>query len=363
MTKRVLLVGGGHAHLQVIKSYYEEREDQLQICLISSSRYQYYSGMFSGYTEGLYNLDDIRIDLKDFCEKANTNFIEKNASCVHPDQQKLICEDGSVYPFDLISFDIGSVNVPPKRHGTPADKAIKPNHNFADQIETLREQRQPLIVGGGATGAELALSIQAWKRRNGRKGNVRLVSSEGLLPDEPKHTSAKLLKMMRKYGIEVWNGERVESVYEDHVITNNRNKIRHTEVLWLGGAIAPPLFYESGLPTDAEGFALVENTLQLKGHEHVFAAGDCATMEEYPDLSKSGVYAVKQGLVLWQNIKHAVHKETLEVYQPQKKALYILSTGYQRGFMIYGALCYHSKQAWKLKNKIDREFMNRFKVE
>ncbi|MCQ6277488.1 hypothetical protein JMM81_21745 [Bacillus sp. V3B] len=41
---------------------------------------------------------------------------------------------------------------------------IKPNYLFDTSIQTFREQEHPVIVGGGASGVELALSILAWQK-------------------------------------------------------------------------------------------------------------------------------------------------------------------------------------------------------
>ncbi|MFD1019286.1 FAD-dependent oxidoreductase [Thalassobacillus hwangdonensis] len=361
MGSRVILVGGGHAHLKAVQSIMEERPAHIEVLLISPSSYQYYSGMFSGYTEGIYTKEQIRIDLKQLCARAGIRFIEKTAVLLKTAEKKLVCADGSVYPFDVISFDIGSKNVP-QELTQDAVHSIKPNYTFIDHIDSLRESRFPLIVGGGAAGTELALSIRAYKRRNNLEGTVRLISSEDVLSSEPKLTSLKLKRLLKKSGVQVWDHERAVEVHEDHVRTDRNNKVRHTGVLWLGGPVAPPIFEKSALPLDEHGFVSVEGTLQVEGYPYIFAAGDCATLKDHRDLPKNGVYAVRQGPVLWGNIRKYINKQDdLETFEPQARYLYILSTGFQEGFLVYGAFSMHGKQAWKIKNKIDQAFMDEFK--
>ena len=53
-------------------------------------------------------------------------------------------------------------------------------------------------------------------------------------------------------------------------------------VVWVAGAASLPLFTDSGLPTDARGFVRVRPTLQIAGHDELFAVGDCASLEGHP---------------------------------------------------------------------------------
>ncbi|KHE71897.1 FAD-dependent oxidoreductase [Halobacillus sp. BBL2006] len=359
MSKRLLLVGAGHAHLEVLRQLKEESMNDVDICLISPSDYQYYSGMFSGYTEGLYSKEETRVNIRKLAKETGVHFIRKMAKKILPDHHKLICMDGAVYPFDVISFDIGSRSLPPDFFNSVA-KSIKPNYHFIDYIEEIRQTSQPLIVGGGAAGTELALSIQAYKERNRLPGQVRLITSETILPGSPSWISNKMKDLLMKKGIQVWENERVQEVEDHYIKTDFGNKVRHTGVLWLGGALSDQIFRRSGTEVDEKGFALVRSTLQFHNYDYLFGAGDCVTMSDHPELPKSGVYAVKQGPVLFENLKNYLTGEPLTDYSPQKNAMYILSTGRKKGFLIYGPLVHHSHRAWKVKNKIDREFMEKY---
>lgn len=360
MSKRLLLVGAGHAHLEVLKQLAEHGLSDVDVCLITPSPYQYYSGMFSGFTEGIYTEEDTRVDLRPLAQRAGVQLIQKTAVMIRPEQKKVICHDGSVYPFDAASFDIGSRSLPGSVEHSAA-QSIKPNYHFTERMKDLRETPQPLIVGGGAAGTELALSIQSYKHMHQRPGQVRLVTSGSLLSDTPKWVRARMKHILKKKGVRVWENEEVKHVADDSIETSRGNKIRHTGVLWLGGAVGDSIFIRAGLDVDDRGFAFVSRTLQFKNYDYLFGAGDCITLETDPDLPKSGVYAVRQGPVLWENLKNHFQRRPLEAFVPQKKALYILSTGDRKGFLIYGAVHAHNHKAWKLKHKIDREFMAKYK--
>ncbi|MFC7322077.1 FAD-dependent oxidoreductase [Halobacillus campisalis] len=360
MRRRLILVGAGHAHLEVMRLHKNNPLTDIEMCLINPSNYQYYSGMFSGYAEGLYTEEETRIDLTEFAERCGVHFIKKKASRVFPERKKLFCEGGAVYPFDIISFDIGSKSIPYEFAGSDA-RSVKPNYQFVEQMNSLRATSTPLIVGGGAAGCELAVSIQTFKNKHEIAGNVRLVTSSNVLADSPRKTSKKLKSILEETGVQIWENEKVKDMYDECIVTEMNNRIRHTGVLWLGGPLADPIFTLSNIDVDTRGFAYVKATLQFEKYSFIFGAGDCVTLRTYPHLDKSGVYAVRQGPVLFENLKAYLDDEPLKKFEPQKKAMYILSAGKKKGLLMYGGFSHYSGKAWNLKNKIDTNFMKKYK--
>ncbi|MFG6150447.1 FAD-dependent oxidoreductase [Halobacillus sp. B23F22_1] len=360
MKKRLLLVGAGHAHLEVTRQYNEDPIENLEICLISPSEYQYYSGMFSGYTEGLYSEEQIRVNLRELTKKFGVNFVRKQATHIVPDRKKLFCEGGAVYPFDVVSFDIGSRSIPYDLT-TSIARSVKPNYQFIAQINKLRETTSPIVVGGGAAGCELAISIQMYKNKNNIGGPVKLISSSEVLSAFPRRSSRKVKSLLEEAGVQLWEKEEVIHIHDDYIITSANNRVRHTGVLWLGGPVGDPVFEEPPIKLDANGFAYVRSTLQFEDYDYIFGAGDCVTLSSAPHIDKSGVHAVKQAPILYNNLKAYFEGEMLQEYEPQKNALYILSVGEKKGFLLYGSFSLYGRQAWKLKHKIDTDFMERYK--
>ncbi|MCJ7690882.1 MAG: hypothetical protein MUO60_16420 [Clostridiaceae bacterium] len=75
-TKRLLLVGGGHAHVFLIKQFCLKNIPGLEVVLVTAGQYQYYSGMAAGYVEGIYKEEDMSFDLKKMCQKSRVKYIE-----------------------------------------------------------------------------------------------------------------------------------------------------------------------------------------------------------------------------------------------------------------------------------------------
>jgi NADH dehydrogenase FAD-containing subunit len=358
--KTLVLAGGGHAHLHCLEQLKKEAPEDVQVLLISPSVHQYYSGMFSGFTEGVYNIDDIRIDLSRLSEKIGVAFVKDTIQTIDPIAKELTGASGKNYPYDIVSFDIGSQTAIPrplKKHVS----SIKPNYRFPYQLLRLREATHPIVVGGGASGVELAFSIQAWRKQQGLPLNTTLFSSGSLLASQGKSASHKIEAVARRKDLPIVTGVTVEVIDDEKVLANNGKSYPQTDVLWLTGPTSAELFSRSALAADDAGFLLVNERLQSTEHPAIFGAGDCISIDRYPALAKNGVYAVRQGPVLWNNLKNSLSDGTLMNFTPQKRFVSILSTGGGEAFLTYGERSLHGRIPWKLKQRIDRKFMKRYK--
>jgi NADH dehydrogenase FAD-containing subunit len=357
--KRIVLAGGGHAHLTVIRMLLDNKRNDIEVILISPSTYQYYSGMFSGYTEGLYQENDIRIDLSKLAEFSSISFYEDEIIKVDPDKKMAYGLSGQQWSFDILSFNIGSLYT--NKHTSNQIIDVKPNFLFTKNIEQFRSLEKPVIVGGGASGVELALSIHAWKRKHQPGSQVRLISSQPLLHSYGERTSNQIRKIASQKGLTFTENEKVIQQQADFLVTDHQRQIPYSGILWLTGPTAANVFNHSQLETDHRGFLLVNDFLQSKRYSNIFAVGDCSTLINHPALPKNGVYAVRQGPILAHNISALLEDKSFTPFKPQSRFLAILSTGDQEALLTYGHFSTHGKFPWRLKNHIDRTFMNKTK--
>jgi NADH dehydrogenase FAD-containing subunit len=107
----------------------------------------------------------------------------------------------------------------------------------------------------------------------------------------------------------------------------------------------------------------VDDTLRSCSHPTVFASGDIASMVGF-DLPKSGVFAVRQGIPLAQNLSRSILNLPLTQYQPQRAALSLLNLGDGRSVGSYGAISLTAPGFQSilavLKDAIDRRFIRSF---
>ena len=99
--------------------------------------------------------------------------------------------------------------------------------------------------------------------------------------------------------------------------------------------------------------------LRSVSHPDVFAAGDNASLEG-PALPKSGVYAVRQGAVLAENLKLALTGKELRRYVPQKESLSLISCGAKYAIASRGGWSAEGRWAWYWKDWLDRRWIARF---
>jgi NADH dehydrogenase FAD-containing subunit len=359
--KTIILIGGGHSHLHCLKKRTQHSDEKVKWILISPSRFQYYSGMFSGYTEGIYSLEETRVDLANLCKAANCAFVESTVLSIDPDQQHLLTDKGDIFTYDIVSFDIGSRNDSMEIEGLHEHNLpIKPNYRFPEQIEKLRDSKKTVFIGCGVASIEMALSLKAWKIGKGYGDHsIVVVHSSPPLEKAGSFSSKKMTGVARSKGINLHQG-RVKKIDGTYVHTDKSETLSYDKVIFLGGPKAPPLFGSSVLPTDEKGFLLVNSYLQSVEYPNVFGAGDCVTLKDFPNIPKNGVTAVRQGPVLWKNMNGAASNGKIIPFEPQKRYLSIISVGDKQGFLTYGSFSLVSGWAWRLKNWIDVRFVGRY---
>jgi selenide,water dikinase len=113
------------------------------------------------------------------------------------------------------------------------------------------------------------------------------------------------------------------------------------------------------LKLDPDGFVETKATLESPSHEGIFAAGDVAAVGGY-SLPKAGVYAVRQGPVLAENLWRAVSGKRLKTYRPQRNVLALISTGEPYAIGTRNGITFEGAWVWRWKDWIDRRFMRKF---
>lgn len=361
MLKQLLLVGAGQAHLYVLKQLQKKRLTDVEITLLTPSQYQYYSGMFSGYAEGLYTEDDIRVDVEKLAGQSGVDWQKGAAMSVDPERKVILTEEGKLIDFDIVSFDIGSLTAGTDITGVLEHaNVIKPNYRVPEVMGEACAAQRLVVAGGGATGVEMAQALHARRMKEDESFSTVLISSGKLLEKKGQKAAQLTEALLKKKGIDVYKNDPVKKVMKDKLVTESDRIIPFDMLLWLTGPKSQKLFANGGLPVDDDGYLLVEETLQVKRYPFIFAAGGCAALSPYPEMEKSGDVAVKQAAVLWENINGFLGNGTGTIYSPPHSKLSILSTGNKKGLLLYKGKAMYGKWPWKLKDLIDRHFIKKY---
>ena len=165
--KRVVLVGGGHSHLEVVRRLGARPVPHSEITLVDAERFATYSGMLPGLVAGHYGFGDCHVDLAALAQQAGARFRQARAHGIDTTRRRLALDDGSTLDYDFISLNVGST---PPIADTPGAAghaiAVKPFASFARKWDKLVEHarsgrtKRIVVVGGGAAGVELLLAMQ-----------------------------------------------------------------------------------------------------------------------------------------------------------------------------------------------------------
>lgn len=380
-TQHLLLVGGGHSHAIVLQRWATHPLPGVRLTLVSDLPHTPYSGMLPGHVAGLYTFDDCHIDLQRLCAVAGAEFCLDSAQGLDLKAQKLLCAHHPPMAFDWLSLDIGStptaINVPGAR-----DYAVlaKPVPGFLQAWEALvvSLQHRPRslslgVVGGGAGGVELSLALGARLRQVTPDISHQLhlfQRGDALLPSHGPRVGRKFLGILQRRGIQVHLNSEVQSVAIAAPPTaagDPRYEVHHCQgmevcdrLFWVTQASAPGWLAEAGLATDSQGFVQVGETLQSCSHPRILAAGDIATQVHHPR-PKAGVFAVRQGRPLFDNLQRLLQGQAARSFVPQKRWLALIGTGTGEAVALWGRWCLGpSRWLWHAKDWIDRRFMGRF---
>lgn len=328
--------------------------------MVSLESRHLYSGMIPGFLNGTYDQGRVSIDVAGLTRAVGAEFLEGRAERVDRSESAVVLADGRSLAYDLVSFNLGSglvgVDLPGVREHAlllkPLTRAVAVKQALSDKLEN----RPGTVVGGGAAGVEVACTLESLGL-----GPVRLLEASGQILDgyRPRFRR-RALSILTSRGIEVRTGSRVASLESDAVVLESGERLTSEATVWLTGARAPSLFRASGLTTDERGFLSIDDTLRYVADEKIFAVGDCATLLNFPRTPKAGVYAVRQGPVLWHALRAAVAGGQPPTYEPQGDFLSLLNTADGRALMSFRGVVSHGRLAWQLKDRIDGGFMAKY---
>lgn len=367
MTKRVILAGGGHAHLAVLADWAKQPLPDTSRKLVTSSRHTVYSGMVPGWLAGIYRANDLMIDLKPLAETAGAELIVAAVTGLDPERQTLRLSSGETMAFDLLSLatggeaDIATLTalgdrlIPVRPMGPLMER-------WSDFLDT--KIRTPVanvaVVGGGAAGVELALGVHAALTRSFGHAKVSLVTpQEGLLAGHVAAVRRLVLAELAQRGIVVHYA--LAAGEENGLLLSNGTFIPADCAIAATGSRAPRWLSQSGLACNEQGFVAVGADMRSKSHPTIFAAGDIANRVDR-NLERSGVHAVKAGPVLAANLRAVVAGETLSTYQPRARTLYLLALGDRRAIVSWGRFAASGKWPWWIKDWIDRHFVGKYRT-
>lgn len=369
----MVLVGGGHSHVQVLDAWRRRPLEGADVRIVLDRPSAVYSGMVPGFVAGRYRVDDLTIDVAALARAAAVPVHHEAMRDVDPFRRRLVLAGGEELPYDVASLNIGSsvagLGLPGVReHAVPT----RPIERLVARIDARLvpgEGEEPpqrvLVVGGGAGGVELAFCVQARLRAAGsEEAVVSIVTDQpSVLARGAPRLRARVEAAAKRRGIRLRTGCPVVAVRADSLELANGQSLPCDLVLWSTGASGPAAFRETELPLTPGGFVRTDPRMLVEGFDSLFAVGDCATSVASPDTPKAGVYAVRQGPVLADNLERWLSGRRLRDFEPQRDFLTLLNLGDGTAIGSKWGRVVEGGWVMALKDWIDRRFVNRFRSE
>ena len=372
---KVVLVGGGHVNCQVLKILKNVLPSGSKLTMVSECDRSFYSGMLPGSTSNIYDPKEIQVELKPVAAFWNAEFIEERVERISGNENKLILESGSQVDYDVLAINVGSKTK--NTFDAPGvlehSLTTRPINDLLGKIEN-REQElidtntipKVVVCGAGWAGVELSFGFKnRWSKIFNQEIDVSIISNhDTVLPSEKSPLRNEVIRKLQAQNITMYNNTTATEVTKEGVICSDGTHIEGNVVVWCTGAEPQPVTENSDLDI-SKGYFRVNEYLQSTSHSNVFGAGDCVTMTPYEHLSypfppKAGVYAVRGGPVMSNNIANYIMGKELSPYVPQDEFLALLMTGDGKAIGQKFGMAFSGKWVWKLKDFIDVGFMKLF---
>ncbi len=379
MSAHLVLLGFGHAHIHVLHALAKARRKptdaanpnsvvDARVTVVSPYASLAYSAMMPGWVAGHYNLADCEIPVQPLVDNAKAQWVQSKVVTISRAKKTIALLDGQVLSYDFLSINIGGIvnadSIPGAREHAilvrPLEQFIGQWESVCAQIssQTSAEKHAHIVViGGGATGIELALAARHHFLRPGFNVGVTLISGDSALPIAAEPF---LVNALRREGVSVMHGRRVATLTAGVAHLEGGGEVVGDYFIVATGANAAPYLRASGLDCDAQGFVRTNENMQSVNDATIFAVGDCATADDAAR-QKSAVFAVSAGAPLAANLMRALQSITLKPYRPKLNARYLISTGAKHAIAVHGESCFDGSWVWHWKNWIDRRYIAKYK--
>ncbi|CAD7949890.1 unnamed protein product [Amoebophrya sp. A25] len=364
--QHLVLLGGGHSHVHVLKMLAMQPLRNTRVTLISKDVMTPYSGMLPGHVGGMYSKREAHLDLFRLARFARVRFIVGEVEKIDFGNRELHLKptrntvqgeiryttpgdhgeevsitspiDGQIggrgpssstrppVKFDVLSINVGSVPEMPNDNLAKSEHitAVKPIDRLSNAWTKVQKQdfKKICIVGGGAAGVEMAfamnqtLNFDNCKGKDDKKNPVQILllhTGEELLPGHGAPARKLVTELLAEKQIQVHTDCTADKVVPEtkQLVTKEGERFKFEHCIWCTGG-RPPVFLTDSLKKhrflqdEKDGTLLVNTHMQSVSDPDVFGAGDCVTIEGHKR-PKAGVFAVMAGMTLFNNLR--IHME------------------------------------------------------
>ena len=368
----IVLVGGGHAHVYVLKAFAMRPEPGVRLTLIARDLETPYSGMLPGVVAGLYEREQAEIDLVRLATATGARLIHEEAVGIDREHKRVQLAGRAPIAYDVLSIDVGIVpDLAAIKGAAEHGIAVKPIGSFLSKFNALVARcklpdgpRRIAVIGGGAGGVELLLSVRSRllaevaAASGAAEFSFAIITAGEILETHNRRVREAFRRVFAQRGVKLYEHRQVRELTPNTLEFDEAPFLELDVALVTTDAAGPRWLRETGLALDT-GFLATGPTLQTLIDSDIFAVGDCAVLVETPR-EKAGVFAVRAGVPLAENLRRRVRGKTLKSWHPQRRHLALISTGERYAVASRGPFKAEGAWIWKWKDWIDRRWMRKY---
>jgi NADH dehydrogenase len=297
---RVIVVGAGFAGLAAVA---ELHRAGARVMLIDRNIYSTFQPLLYQVATGGLNPGDVAFPLSTLAYKRAARFRPGQLAGIDPAARKVTLTDGTVLDYDYLVLGTG---VSAAHYGvtgaaehtfglyTRRDAVVLRDHIMARlerlDVEGPGKTVNFTVVGGGATGVELAGALaelraldSAFPEVDRSDVHITLVEMAPALlaPFHPK-LQAYALEELRRRDVDVHLDTKIKEITEDRVFLDSGGELPSDVTVWAAGVSAPAGVQAWGLPQGRGGRIQTAPDLRVTGQDRIFATGDIALIESQP---------------------------------------------------------------------------------
>ena len=366
-SKRVVLLGAGHAHLYALKRAREFSRRGYELVVVAPDAF-WYSGLATGVLGGNYGPEMDRVDVGALVARGGGRFTKDKVVGVDVAFRTVHLEVSPPLSYDVLSITLGSCPPPiPAASEMVGCYSVKPIRRLCElraDLETRFDRRpggrvRVAVAGGGVTACEVAANIAALAEARGGRADVTVLAGSRLLKQLPDRAARRVVGALEQRGVRFCSPARVARVEPGCAVLEDGRAVAFDLFVNATGLRPSPLVREIALPVDDEGALLVDHSLRSIADPTVHGGGDCIALRD-EKLARIGVYAIREAPVLYRNLLAALGSGEPTRFEPQSKFLWIMNLGDGTGLAVRGRLWWHGRLAFRLKDWIDRRFLREY---
>lgn len=364
--RQLVLAGAGHAHMLTMHHIAAIRERGHRVTVIGPDDRHYYSGMGPGMLGGTYTPEQISFDTRKIVERQGDHFIRDSVLRIDSQSRVVHLVSGAELSFDILSCNLGSTTDSsfPTSDACPVF-TIKPIRNLLAASNYIQRQGKSrilriAIIGGGPSAAEVSGNVLHLA------GQTHLITPQitvfcrsTFMAGFPPSVRTACHDYLTGRGIVIREHTPVVGVENGTIRIGDGRKAKADTIFAAHGIQPSSVFASSGIETGPDGGLAVNGFLQSVSCPEIFGGGDCIHFCPQP-LDKVGVYAVRQNPVLYHNLIAALEGRQLREFVPGGGYLLIFNLGGGYGVLQKGRLFWQGRLAFRVKDYIDKRFMNKF---